>query len=172
LEWSRAVETSGAFFGRFSATGISSPEMREFVSTFRSNLVAGGIADDDETMWKLLRRFRILEFDFESAAPQARDHALHVARHVLSELDQMRVEAPWGNLIEIAIAQDKSGSSIDKDQLHTLLLQRGFRLAGARDLAPAGAKLNETSHHALSDIGRIDARLTLQCPVENWATRA
>ncbi|NTF39565.1 hypothetical protein [Agrobacterium rubi] len=154
LEWARAVATSTSFFARLSATGIASSAMREFVSTFRANIIANGVADDDETIWKLLRRFRILEFDFESGAPQARDHALLVARHVLSAQDQARTEGLWGNLIEIAIAQGKSGGSIDKAQLQTLLTQLGYSLSGDRNLAPARAKLAEASFHALADIGR------------------
>ncbi|TZG33447.1 hypothetical protein [Agrobacterium sp. B1(2019)] len=154
LEWSRAVVTSANFFARLSATGIASPAMRDFVSTFRGNVVANGVADDDETIWKLLRRFRILEFDFESGAPQARDHALLVARHVLSTQDQTRTEALWGNLIEIAVAQGKAGGTIDKAQLQTLLNRLGYSMSGDRNLAPARAKLAEASFHALADIGR------------------
>ncbi len=154
LEWARAVATSANFFARLSATGIASPAMRDFVSTFRANVVANGIADDDETIWKLLRRFRILEFDFESGAPQARDHALLVSRHVLSAQDQARTGALWSNLIEIAIAQGKAGGTIDKAQLQALLTQLGYSLSGDRNLAPARAKLAEASSHALADIGR------------------
>ncbi len=154
LEWARAVATSADFFGRLSATGIASEAMRDFVTTFRANVVANGVANDIETVWKLLRRFRILEFDFESGAPQARDNALLVARHVLSAQDQSRTESLWGNLIEIAIAQGKAGSTIDKAQLQALLKQRGYSLSGDRNLAPARAKLAEASYHALADIGR------------------
>ncbi|AEH81162.1 hypothetical protein SM11_pC0089 (plasmid) [Sinorhizobium meliloti SM11] len=154
LEWARAVANSADFFARLSATGIASEAMRDFVTTFRANVVANGIADDDQTIWKLLRRFRILEFDFESGAPQARDHALLVARHVLSAQDQHRTEALWGNLIEIAISQGKAGGSLDKAQLQAMLTRLHYSLSGDRNLAPARAKLAEASTHALADIGR------------------
>lgn len=154
LEWARAVATSADFFGRLSATGIASEAMREFVTTFRANVVANGVANDIETVWKLLRRFRILEFDFESGAPQARDSALLVARHVLSAQDQSRTGALWGSLIEIAIAQGKAGGTLDKAQLQALLTQLGYSLSGDRNLAPARAKLAEASSHALAAIGR------------------
>ncbi|RVO96489.1 hypothetical protein [Sinorhizobium meliloti] len=154
LEWARAVATSADFFARLSATGIASEAMRDFVTTFRANVVANGVADDDQAIWKLLRRFRILEFDFESGAPQARDHALLVARHVLSAQDQHRTEALWGNLIEIAIAQGKAGGSLDRAQLQAILTRLHYSLSGDRNLAPARAKLAEASTHALADIGR------------------
>lgn len=154
LEWARAVATSASFFSRLSATGIASEAMRDFVTTFRANLAANGVADDDGTIWKLLRRFRILEFDFESGAPQARDHALHVSRHVLSAQDQHRASALWSNLIEIAIAQGKAGGSLDRAQLQALLTQLSFSLSGDKPLSLARAKLAEASAHALADIGR------------------
>lgn len=154
LEWARAVATSADFFARLSATGIASEAMRDFVATFRANVAANGVAGDDETIWKLLRRFRILEFDFESGAPQARDHSLLVARHVLSAHDQHRAEALWSNLIEIAIAQGKAGGSLDKAQLQAMLSRLHYSLSGDRNLAPARAKLAEASAHALADIGR------------------
>lgn len=40
--------------------------MRSFVDVFRTNLALAGGPTDDETVWRLLRRFQILVFDFES----------------------------------------------------------------------------------------------------------
>src|SRR3546814_14003200 len=91
--------------------------MREFVATFRANLVTAGIADDDNAIWRVLRRFLILEFDFEAISPLARTHALTLARNVLSEQDSARAEALWINLIEIFIATGKNGGALYRQAL-------------------------------------------------------
>lgn len=154
LEWARAVASSAAFFKRISAKGVASPEMRGFVKTFRANLASAGVQDDDEVIWKILRRFRILEFDFESGAPQARTHALFVARHVLSPEDGPRIEGLWSTLIELSLASAKVGGSLDRETLRQHLVERGFRLAANRDFAAARTKLEEMSRHALAEIGQ------------------
>src|SRR3546814_14283408 len=86
------AETGAQFCSRLSANGVANKAMREFVATFRANLVTAGIADDDDAIWRVLRRFLILEFDFEAISPLARTHALTLARNVLSEQDSARAE--------------------------------------------------------------------------------
>jgi len=79
--------------------------MRTFVATFRKHLVACGVTDDDETIWQWLRRFQILEFEFEASAPLSRSWGLHMAQAVLEGSDTARAGALWGNLVEIALSQ-------------------------------------------------------------------
>ena len=86
LLWARGANSGREFFGRVAAKGVGSPPMRTFVETFRTNLVAAGVADDDDVIWKLLRRFAILVFDFRSStSPLARLHGLALARQVLAD---------------------------------------------------------------------------------------
>jgi hypothetical protein len=61
--------------------------MRKFVATSRANLVATGVEDDDDAIWRYLRRMLILAFDFESTAPLARTHGLMLAQQVLADED-------------------------------------------------------------------------------------
>lgn len=161
LEWARTAETAASFFGRLGAKGLTSKEMREFVATFRSNLTAQGVADDDEIIWKLLRRFQILEFDFESSAPQARTYALSLARSLLAPPDADRAGALWSSLIELALAKAKVGGTYDRSALRESIVGKGFRLAGDRDYSLARAKLDEMARFALSDIGTAVAGLQL-----------
>lgn len=153
LEWASTAETGAQFFARLARKGVASDAMRSFVLTFRANLVAHGVADDDEAVWSIIRRFLILEFDFEARAPQARVHALTLVRQVLAPDDAARAEALWGNLIELVIQTGKVGGSITRDALATMLTGRGFRLAGDRHYALAHARLAEMSRLALMDIG-------------------
>lgn len=153
LEWARTARTGVEFFQRLTLKGVASDAMRGFVKTFRANLVAHGVADVDEAVWSIIRRFLILEFDFESGAPQARAHALTLARQVLAPEDAARTEALWSNLIELAIKTGKTGGSITRDELAGKLTAHGFRLAGDRNYASARALLAEMSRFALRDIG-------------------
>lgn len=162
LQWAHIADASAEFFSRLSAKGVANKAMREFVVTFRSNLVAAGIADDDEVIWRILRRFLILEFDFEAISPLARTHALTLARNVLSEQDTARAEALWSNLIEISIATGKIGGALDRNALSDELAKRGFRLAGDRNFAPSRERLEETARLTLANIG--DSLAGVQLP--------
>ncbi|NHB78231.1 hypothetical protein [Rhodobacter calidifons] len=153
LEWAHRAESGVQFFARLALPGVASEEMRSFAKAFRSNLVAYGVADEDEAVWAIIRRFMILEFDFESAAPEAKAHALTLARQVLAPDDATRAEALWSNLIEIVIETGKAGGSITRQALIERLTSRGFHLAGGQNFALSRAKLAEMSRHALSEIG-------------------
>ncbi|MFK0167010.1 hypothetical protein [Rhizobium sp. NPDC090279] len=153
LEWARVASSGAQFFERLGLKGVASPAMRDFVDTFRTNLVAQGVTDDDEAIWGLIRRFLVLEFDFESSAPQALAHALMIASQVLAPEDAPRAKALWSNLIELVIQTGKTGGSITREELPGILIERGFHLSGSRDHARARARLSEMSSFALKDIG-------------------
>jgi hypothetical protein len=153
LAWAQVAKTGAQFFKRLRLKGVASDAMRDFAQTFRANLIDQGISDDDETIWGIVRRFLILEFDFESAAPMARAHALALAAQVLAPEDVPRAEALWSNLIELVIKTGKTGGLISRAELPQLLIDRGFRLAGNRNYALSRARLTEMSSFALRDIG-------------------
>ncbi len=162
LEWARTAETGTQFFARLARKGVASDATRSFAQTFRTHLVALGVADEDEAIWSIIRRFLILEFDFESVAPQARGHALTLAGLVLAPEDAGRAEALWSNLIELVILTGKTGGSLTRDDLIAALTARDFRLAGARNYALARARLAEMSRFALMDIGTTVGGVNLQ----------
>ena len=153
LEWAHRAQSGGQFFARLALQGVASEEMRSFAKAFRSKLVAHGVADEDEAIWAIIRRFMILEFDFESAAPESKAHALTLARQVLAPEDATRAEALWSNLIELVIETGKVGGSVTRESLIENLTTRGFHLAGGQNFALARAKLAEMSRHALMEIG-------------------
>ncbi|BBB10389.1 hypothetical protein [Sphingopyxis sp. EG6] len=161
LIWARAAGTSGEFFSRIAAKGVASDQMRSFVSAFRANLVAAGIADEDDLIWGFLRRFAILVFDFESTAPLARTHGLALARQVLADEDVTRAESLWSELIEVSVSIAKVGGAIDREELRAKLVGRSFRLAGDRDYRAARALLAEQASHTLIGIGTTVGGVTL-----------
>jgi hypothetical protein len=153
LQWAKAAQTSTEFFGRLAAHGVASKSMREFTSTFRNNLVAAGVANDDDAIWRYLRRFLILEFDFEATSSLARTHALTLARQVLSNQDLTRAESLWGNLVDISLATAKVGGTVDRQTLSKELAERGFHLTGYQDFALARERLAEMTCLAIANIG-------------------
>ncbi len=161
LEWARSAESGAAFFRRLMTEGVAGASMRTFAETFRANLVEAGFSDDDEAVWKVMRGFLILEFDFESSAPLARTHALILAWLVLAVEDSSRTDALWTALIAISIETAKSGGSVPADELHARLRDQGFRLAGQRNFGNARAKLAEFSRQALAEIGTNVAGVSL-----------
>jgi len=161
LEWARKAESGIQFFARLELKGVASEQMRSFAEAFRNHLITYGIADDVEVLWAIIRRFLILEFDFESGASQAKSHALTLARQVLAAEDATRAEALWSSLIELAIEMGKASGSITRQLLIDRLRARGFRLAGDRNFVLARAKLEEMTRQALMEIGTTVAGVNL-----------
>lgn len=161
LRWAAADEKAEDFYTRLKAEGVGNADMRTFVDTTRANLVAAGVVDDPEIIWRLLRRMLILEFDFESSAPLARSYGLMLARQVLADEDVARADALWRALVEMAIATGTTGGALDRDALKHEIINAGFKLAGDRDFRPARAKLAELVRMTLDCIGNKVAGVTL-----------
>lgn len=161
LKWAAAAENSEQFFARLNAKGVANPDMREFVETSSGHFVAAGVANEDDAVWRILRRLLILEFDFESSAPLARTHALMLAQHVLADEDAGRADALWHSLISIAIETGTTGGSLDRDGLRQKLVEGGWRLRGDRDHALARTKLADMAKMTLEDIGNSVAGVNL-----------
>lgn len=161
LKWARTMENSAAFFTRLNARGIASNDMREFVATTRKHLVAGGVADDDDAIWRLLRRMLILEFDFEATAPITRIYGHALARMALADEDIDRAGSLWSRLIDLSIKTGTIGGKIDRTALLADLAEAGFRLAGNREYGPARVRLAELAQNTLAHIGTSVAGVTL-----------
>ncbi|PTM47229.1 hypothetical protein C8J24_0615 [Sphingomonas aerolata] len=161
LGWARSTETAGEFFKRLAAKGVANDDMRAFVTTTRAHLVAGGVADDDEAIWRLLRRMLILEFDFEASAPIARTYGLALARMALADEQVARAEALWSRLVDLSIQTGTRGGEVDAAALKVNLAEADFKLAGAREYGPARTRLAELAQNTLAHIGTSVAGVTL-----------
>ena len=161
LKWARTMEDAAAFFTRLGAKGIASKDMRDFVATTRKHLVAGGVADEDDAIWRLLRRMLILEFDFEATSPITRTYGHALARMALADEDLGRAGALWSRLVDLSIKTGTTGGEIDRTALVANLVEAGFRLAGDREYGPARAKLAELVQNTLDHIGTSVAGVTL-----------
>jgi hypothetical protein len=161
LGWARSAATADEFFTRLQATGVANDDMRKFVETTREHLAAGGVADENETIWRLLRRILILEFDFEASAPIARTYGLALARMALADEQVARAEALWSRLVDLSIQTGTRGGEINTAALKANLAEADFKLAGEREYGPARARLAELAQNTLSPIGTSVAGVTL-----------
>lgn len=161
LGWARSAATADEFFTRLKATGVANDDMRKFVETTREHLAVGGVADENETIWRLLRRILILEFDFEASAPIARTYGLALARMALADEQVARAEALWSRLVDLSIQTGTRGGEINTAALKANLAEADFKLAGEREYGPARARLAELAQNTLSPIGTSVAGVTL-----------
>lgn len=161
LKWARVIESAAAFFTRLDSRGIASKDMRDFVATTRKHLVAGGVADDDDAIWRLLRRMLILEFDFEATSPITRTYGYALARIALADEDVGRAGALWSRLVDLSIKTGTTGGEIDRTTLVANLAEAGFRLAGGREYGQARIKLAELAQNTLAHIGTSVAGVSL-----------
>jgi hypothetical protein len=68
LHWARQETDGTTFETNINREGFASPTMRDFVAVFRETLAAAGAPTDADTVWRLLRRFNIMVFDFGPAS--------------------------------------------------------------------------------------------------------
>lgn len=150
LSWARNIENAATFHARINRQGEASDAMRGFVATFRGNLKATGAPDDDETVWKILRRFHILVFDF-TASDSASVELMH--ERALRALDSGGTDEArnlWSRLTELALEIAVNAGHRTRESLMADLAS--FRLAPSRNNRKALASIAEESQSALSDI--------------------
>ena len=152
LTWAREIGEAATFTERINRPGSANDSMRQFVQTFKTHLHETGSPDDDETVWRLLRRLQILVFDFTAPGSVSEQLAKERAVRALHEDDAIRAGALWTTLVKLALEVASSGGDRTRDRLIGDLLVQSFRLAGERRYASARAKLAEYSRHALQDI--------------------
>jgi hypothetical protein len=152
LTWARQLGDSKTFFERIERPGSANADMREFVKTFKSHLGEAGAANDDETVWKLLRRLQILVFDFTASGSASEALMKERAVRALHPDDGLRAGELWKVLTELAIDIASAGGDRTRDQLIAELTGRSYRLAGDRQNLTARQALAEASRNTLDDI--------------------
>lgn len=150
LNWARNIEDAATFYARLNRPGEAHPSMRSFVSTFRENLKTAGAPHDDETVWKILRRFHILVFDF-TATDSTSVELMH--ERALRALEQSGLDEArnlWSRLTALALEIAVSAGHRTRESLRADLST--FQLAGDRNNRKALAAIAEESQLALSDM--------------------
>jgi energy-coupling factor transporter ATP-binding protein EcfA2 len=153
LHWARQLSDAATFATNIGREKFSSKGMRDFVEVFRANLALAGAPKDDETIWRLLRRFQILPFDFESPGSDYEHRARERARLVLTSDQAERAPDLWPVLIDHAGACARAGGALDRLALVTPLKEQyGFHFDQQADLRSVDARLAEAADYALDDI--------------------
>jgi hypothetical protein len=152
LTWARELGDAATFMARIARPGSSNSDMRTFVDAFKLHLLAAGLHDDDETVWRLLRKLQILVFDFTAQGSASEELAKERAVRALHPDDTLRAANLWTTLIALALQIAASGGDRTRDRLIEDLRQQSFRLAGERRYTSARESLAEASRNALADI--------------------
>lgn len=153
LAWARQSSSSTDFFRRIETKKLASDGMRTFLKAIRDGLdSSAGAAVDNEIVWKFLRHFVVLHFDFEhDEASSSRIEVTERLRYALSPLDNDRAPDLWRTLVEIVDAAKPAAGSVDRPQLIERLASN-FKLAPMRQWLPAIEKLREVAARAIDDI--------------------
>ncbi len=153
LHWAGQLPDGVAFAAHIGREKFASNDMRDFVKVFRDNLAAAGAPTDDETVWRLLRRFQILVFDFESPGSDYEHRARERARLALAADQANRAADLWPVLIDHAGACARAGGARDRAAAITpLQTQHGFRFEQRADLRFTDAWLSDAADQALDEI--------------------
>jgi len=153
LHWARQLPDGATFRAHIDREKFSSKGMRDFVDVFRANLVAAGASTNDETVWRILRCFQILVFDFESPGSDYEHRARERSRFALAADSAGRAADLWPILIDQAGACARAGGALDHAALlKPLEMQHGFHFDQRADLRPVDAWLSEAAEGALKEI--------------------
>jgi hypothetical protein len=150
LNWARNIEDATTFHGRLNRPGEANDSMRSFVSTFRDNLKAAGASHDDETVWKILRCFHILVFDFTAADSVSAELMQERALRALESGSMDEARNLWSHLTTLSLEIAVNAGQRTRESLRTDLST--FRLAGSRNNRKALTAIAEESQLALLDI--------------------
>jgi hypothetical protein len=153
LHWARQQCDAATFDANINLDGFASDPMRDFVTVFRENLVAAGAPSDPDTVWRLLRRFNILVFDFETPGSDYEHRARERGRIALVPEHAARATELWPILEATALDLARAGGDIDRvDLKRRLKKQYGLRFGEPADLRNVNAKLAAAAQDALGDI--------------------
>jgi hypothetical protein len=153
LQWASHLTSAESFARHMALEGFASNGMRNFLAAFQHHLISSGGPDDDETVWCLLRRFKILVFDFEAPGSDYDHRAREQARTVLARDQASRAADLWSILTDEALAIDATGGETNRANLIGNLGQKhGFLFGERPDLRPLLRRLVEAADHALADI--------------------
>lgn len=152
LTWARQIGTAKVFAERIARPGSASEDMRRFVRTFKANLIEVGFPADDEIIWKLLRRFQILVFDFAAAGSASEALARERSARALITDDAGRGGDLWAALVAQALEVAAAGGDRTRATLRSDPKLCNFRWAGEPRHVRALSALASDGADALADI--------------------
>ena len=153
LSWARELGTPETFFTRLNQQRLANSDMRKFVQNFRANLELAGAPHDDATVWRILRRFQILVFDFNQEGSSTQILVRDRCSVLLAPEEVSKSNALWQTLVSLALESAAKGGEKTLAEIRDRLVNEYHcRFAGDRQLVNARAALQEASFGALQDI--------------------
>lgn len=152
LTWARQLGASDVFAARIARPGSANDDMRAFVAAFKKHLRESGSADDDEMVWKLLRRFQILIYDFAAPGSASAELARERAARALVPSHAGRAADLWTALTRLALGIAAAGGDRSRESLRADPELSGFRWAGEPRHLTALTALAEAGRAALADL--------------------
>ena len=153
LSWAREFGAAETFFHRLNQKRLANSDMRRFVQNFRANLKLAGAPHEDAAVWRILRRFQILVFDFNQKGSSTEILVRDRCGMLLAPEDASKSNALWQSLVTLALeSAAKGGEKTPAEIRETLVKEYHYRFGGDRHLASARAALQEASFGALQDI--------------------
>ena len=152
LTWARQIGDARTFMEQIRRSGSSSEDKRTFVETFRAHLRDFGVPDDDEAVWKLLRRLQIFVFDFTAVGSATEVLERERCARALLPAETSRAQELWSVLTELAIEVAASAGDRDRNRLLEDLQKFSFELVALPGNDAALRSLAELSRNALADI--------------------
>jgi len=153
LSWARELSTPETFFSRINQKRLANSDMRKFVENFRANLNLAGAPHDAAAVWRILRRFQILVFDFNQKGSSTEILVRERCGMLLAPEEASKGNALWQSLVTLTLASAAKGGEKTQAQIReTLVNEYHYAFAGERHLANARAALQEASFGALKDI--------------------
>lgn len=152
LTWAREIGDAKTFMEQLGRSGSADPDMRTFVDTFRTHLRDFGAADDDETVWRLLRRFQILVFDFTAQGSSTEELERERCTRALKPEEASKAGELWRVFTDLAIEIAASAGDRDRKGLLDDLQKFSFGLAALPGNDSALRSLAELSRDSLADI--------------------
>lgn len=162
LELAQQTIDAASFLKLLETPGRSNKDMRAFVDAFRALLAAKDETGDD-VLYKILRSFSVLTFDYARPNSMAEHHDRLRARHLASEKSGADL---YDSLFGLVLRADAIGGELNRDELVRKLNELGISVGAAPGLAVVRRHIEELSHHALQDIGLTvkDCRLAREKP--------
>lgn len=171
LSWARETGSEKAFFARLNRQGTASDDMRSFVSTFREHLSTFGAVHQDYDVWRLLKRFQILIFDFSKTSGAEDYWSIERARGLLIEQERHRAGSLWSSIVTVGLAVDAVGGSCDRARLIEKLSEDGFALEARWGTRTALSNLADASCFAMDDVSDSIQHLRIARHVRMEAVR-
>ncbi|RUM24411.1 hypothetical protein EFQ99_16640 [Rhizobium vallis] len=146
LEWARTSPASDDFFKKVNQSNFSSANKQSKLKAVLHHLKAanGGVVVDEETAWKFLKAFHVLQYDLDIAGGVNRAFLTCI----ISQFGGAGSEGTWAQLIEAVRDINQSAGTIKVETLPMELVeafQTGAAVTISRDLLPPQTPTSTTA---------------------------